>query len=420
MKINLQILFVTLISAMFSQAQEVTVDISLGASYSNEIYYKLSTQTETVFPANQWDIAFLRTSIYDLGVRVNDGIGIQVFEAANTPVGYDTVDVTNESTWTQLYNSDTNWSSGAFMNTSISGNPFPASGFGNYNPENNTVEGQIVFVLKYLDGSYKKFFIETYFGGYTFKYSSWTGSTWTTDITETVSNSSNPNNRFNYYSLQAESEVIAEPAATDWDFVFRKYKTFLNPPGQYYNVTGVLHNPNVEIAENDEPNGMPSNPNLTYSDDINTIGYNWKNFGSGGFVVNTDRAFYIKYTDNTIYRLTFTAFSGSSSGDLSFVFEDVTTSLSIEGVSENVSFGIYPNPSTDKQINLIYDVNTLNTTNNNVAIYSTTGQMVFQSELKSNSGFYNKSLDLSSLSGGVYILKFTSGEFTTTKKIVLN
>jgi hypothetical protein len=77
-------------------------------------------------------------------------------------------------------------------------------------------------------------------------------------------------------------------------------------------------------------------------------------------------------------------------------------------------------PQADKQINLIYDVNTLNTTNNNVAIYSTTGQMVFQSELKSNSGFYNKSLDLSSLSGGVYILKFTSGEFTTTKKIILN
>lgn len=420
MKLKLQFLFAFIVSLTYVQAQEVTVNTSMGVDYSDQVYYKLSTQAETVFTADIWDVAFYRASNFDLGVRVNDGIGLEVYEVANTPEGYGTVDVTDQSAWSELYNDDTTWNYGAFMNTSLTG-PL-AFGFGTYDPEDNEVVGEIVFVLKYLDGSYKKFFIETYASGYTFKFSSWDGSAWSADTNVTIPNSNNQNNLFNYYSLQSQSEVIAEPAASDWDFIFRKYETFLNqpPPGQYYNVSGVLHNPNIEVAENDEPNGMPSNPDLTYSDDINTIGYNWKTFGSGGFVVNSDRAFYIKYTDNTIYRLTFTAFSGGSSGDLSFVFEDVTTSLSIEGVSENVSFGIYPNPSTDKQINLIYDVNTLNTTNNNVAIYSPTGQMVFQSDLKSNSGFYNKSLDLSSLSGGVYILKFTSGEFTTTKKIVLN
>jgi hypothetical protein len=420
MKLKLQFLFAFIVSLTYLQAQEVSVNTSMGVGYSDQVYYKLSSQAETVFTADVWDVAFYRVSNFDLGVRVNDGISIQVYEVANTPEGYGTVDVTDQSAWSKLYNDDTTWNNGAFMNTSLTG-PL-AFGFGTYDPENNTVVGDIVFVLKYPDGSYKKFFIETYASGYTFKFSSWDGSAWSADTNVTIPNSNNQNNIFNYYSLQSQSEVIAEPAASDWDFIFRKYDTFLNqpPPGQYYNVAGVLHNPNIEVAENDEPNGMPANPDLTYSDDINTIGYDWKAFGASGFVVNSDRAFYIKYTDNTIYRLTFTAFSGSSSGDLSFVFNDVTTSLSIEGVSENVSFGIYPNPSADKQINLIYDVNTLNTTNNNVAIYSTTGQMVFQSELKSNSGFYNKSLDLSSLSGGVYILQFTSGESTTTKKIILN
>jgi|AntRauTorckE5430_2_1112549.scaffolds.fasta_scaffold00684_4 hypothetical protein len=420
MKLKLQFLFAFIVSLTYLQAQEVSVNTSMGVGYSDQVYYKLSSQAETVFTADVWDVAFYRASNFDLGVRVNDGISIQVYEVANTPEGYGTVDVTDQSAWSKLHNDDTTWNNGAFMNTSLTG-PL-AFGFGTYDPENNTVVGDIVFVLKYPDGSYKKFFIETYASGYTFKFSSWDGSAWSADTNVTIPNSNNQNNIFNYYSLQSQSEVIAEPAASDWDFIFRKYDTFLNqpPPGQYYNVAGVLHNPNIEVAENDEPNGIPANPDLTYSDDINTIGYDWKAFGTSGFVVNSDRAFYIKYTDNTIYRLTFTAFSGSSSGDLSFVFNDVTTSLSIEGVSENVSFGIYPNPSADKQINLIYDVNTLNTTNNNVAIYSTTGQMVFQSELKSNSGFYNKSLDLSSLSGGVYILKFTSGEFTTTKKIILN
>lgn len=346
MKLKLQFLFAFIVSLTYLQAQEVSVNTSMGVGYSDQVYYKLSSQAETVFTADVWDVAFYRASNFDLGVRVNDGISIQVYEVANTPEGYGTVDVTDQSAWSKLHNDDTTWNNGAFMNTSLTG-PL-AFGFGTYDPENNTVVGDIVFVLKYPDGSYKKFFIETYASGYTFKFSSWDGSAWSADTNVTIPNSNNQNNIFNYYSLQSQSEVIAEPAASDWDFIFRKYDTFLNqpPPGQYYNVAGVLHNPNIEVAENDEPNGIPANPDLTYSDDINTIGYDWKAFGTSGFVVNSDRAFYIKYTDNTIYRLTFTAFSGSSSGDLSFVFNDVTTSLSIEGVSENVSFGIYPNPSS--------------------------------------------------------------------------
>jgi hypothetical protein len=419
MKSKLQFLFTLIFSVTYLQAQEVTVNTSMGASYANQVYYKLSTQTETSFARDSWDVAFYRASNFDLGARVNDGIGILVYEVANTPAGYDLVDVSNQSAWTPLNNDDTNWNNGAFMNTSLEG-PL-AFGFGTYSPSNNTVTGDIVFVLKYVNGSYKKFFIESYASGYNFKFSSWDGSAWSADTNVSLPNTNNPNNIFNYYNLQTESEVIGEPASSDWDFVFRKYDTFLNspPPGQYYNVTGVLHNPNIEIAENDEPGGMPMNPALGYSEDINTIGYDWKSFGGAGFVVDSDKAFYIKYMDNTIYRLTFTAFSGSSSGDLTFVFNDVTASLSIEYISKNVSFGIYPNPSTDKQINLVYDVNDLSSDKNDIAIYSTTGQKVFQTTLSSNQGFRNKSLDLSSLSDGVYMLQFTSGEFTTTKKIIL-
>lgn len=417
MKYKLQILLITICTAMCIQAQEVTINTSLGAGYANEIYYKLNTQNETAFVANLWDIAFFRESDFDLGVRVNDGIGIEVYEVANTPAGYDSVDITNQSAWTQIYNDDTNWNAGAFMNTSLTGGL--AFGFGNYNPSNNTVEGQIVFVLKYGDGSYKKFFIESYFGGYTFRFSSWNGSVWSADVNETIPNSNNPNNRFNYYSLQNESEVIAEPAATEWDFVFRRYNTFLNPPGQYYPVTGVLHNPSVQVAENDEPGGMPTNPNLTYSSDINTIGSDWKSFTGTGFAVNSDKAFYLKYTDNTIFRLTFTAFSGNSSGDITFVINNVTDALNIADINENVSFGVYPNPTADKKINLVYDVTAMATSTNKVAIYSTLGQKVYETSLQNKTGFYNKPLDLSSLSDGIYVLKFTAGKFSTTKKIIL-
>lgn len=110
-----------------------------------------------------------------------------------------------------------------------------------------------------------------------------------------------------------------------------------------------------------------------------------------------------------------------SAVDTCFMLSDKATNntLSIENVSRSDIFNIYPNPSTDKQITLVYDVNTLSSENNDVSIYSITGQKVFQTTLSSNQGFRNKSIDLSSLSNGIYMLQFTSGEFTTNKKIIL-
>lgn len=413
MKTKLHFLIIMLLSVSFIRAQETTVNTSMGAGYSNQVFYKLSTETETSFAANSWDIAMLRTSAFNIGLRVNGGIGIEVFEASNLPADWATIDVANLSSWTQLYNSDTEWNNGAFQQGSAT------YGWGEYNVESHQVEGTIIFVLKYADGTYRKFINEFFASGYTFKYSTWDGSTWTADQTVTVSNSDNSSNKYNYYSLQNNEEVLAEPAISDWDLKFTRYYTEVAPSTQYL-VTGVLHSDEVEISENEEPGGMPADPTLNYSTDINTIGYDWKSFTGTGFSVDSDKAFYIKYADDTVYRLYFTAFSGGSSGDLTFNFEDITSSLSIEDVSDEISFGIYPNPSKDKKINLVYDINSLNTDQNEIFIYSTTGQIVYQTVLNNSSGFYNSSLDLSSLNSGIYLLQFKSGNKMVSKKIILN
>tara|TARA_B100000963_G_scaffold342030_1_gene342499 strand:- start:445 stop:1692 length:1248 start_codon:yes stop_codon:yes gene_type:complete len=414
MKTTLHFLIAIFLSMSFIHAQEITVNTSMGAGYSEQVYYKLSTQTETSFAANLWDIAMLRTSAYDFAIRVNDGIGIQVFEASviTSTSDWAAIDIADESSWTQLYNSDTQWDKGAFDQGSAT------YGWGEYNPVTHHVEGTIIFVLKYSDGTYRKFVNEDFFSGYTFKYSTWTGSEWTADQTVTIPNSNNPNNVYNYYSLQNDTEVVAEPVPANWDLKFTKYYTEVAPNTMYL-VSGVLNNELVEVAENDEPGGMPVSPSLTYSTEINTIGYDWKSYTGAGYSIDSEKAFYIKYEDGAVYRLYFTAFSGSSTGNLSFNFEDVTSSLGIEDVAEGISFGIYPNPSTDKKINLVYDVNNLSADKNEVSIYSTTGQQVFKTVLYNNAGFYNKNLDLSSLANGIYILKFNSGEYSISKKIIL-
>ena len=47
-----------LVQSTFSQ--ETTVNLSLGASYTSQVYYKLNTKTETTVAANSWDLAFFR------------------------------------------------------------------------------------------------------------------------------------------------------------------------------------------------------------------------------------------------------------------------------------------------------------------------------------------------------------------------
>lgn len=402
---------VTILMGITSIAQEITVDLSMGQFYPDEIYFKLSTEADITYTAADWDVAFLRNNDFDLGVRVNDGVGIAVYEVANTPAGYDTVDVTDQSGWVQLYNDPTDWRAGAFQQGSAT------FGWGEYNPSINTVEGTIVFVLEYADGIYRKFFIESYIFGYTFKYATWDGSAWSADTTETIANSNNPDRIYNYYSLVNGTELVAEPAETDWDIIFTRWLAFINPPGAYNPVTGVMHNPNVTVAQVAET-GSPDPNGLEYLEEVNTIGWDWKSFGGTGFVVDSDQKYYVRDVDGNVFRMYFTEFEGQSTGNLQFIYENVTGLLGLESI-EGLTFGMYPNPTINKQLTLIYDLVNFNN-DNKVEIVDLNGRIVFAKQINDAAGFYNLELDLSSLNSGVYMVRFTSGDQNITKKLVLN
>ncbi|GAA3516320.1 hypothetical protein GCM10022393_32990 [Aquimarina addita] len=414
MKTKIQFLFLFALCFSTGKAQETTVNISMGAGYTNQVFYKLSTDTENSYLSDSWDVAFLRTDNFDFAIRMNDANGAEVFEASNDPNDWSNIDIANEASWTKLYNSDTNWKEGAFQKGSAT------YGWGEYNIANHHVEGTVIFVIKYADGSYRKFINDDFFGGYTFRYATWDGMNWSTDQTATVSNTNNPDHEYNYYSFTTDAEVIAEPVMSDWDFKFTRYYTELPPDATPYLVTGIMHSDQVTVAQNDETGGSGDTSSLNYSTDINTIGYDWKSFTGTGFSVNSDMAYYVKYANETVYRVYFTSFSGSSTGDVSFNYENITNVLGIDDVTTDVSFGVYPNPSTNKKVSIIYDVNTGNAPQNEVAIYTLAGKKVYSEHLNTDSGFYNKELNLFDLQTGIYILHFISGDHYTTKKLVLN
>lgn len=397
---------------IFVSAQSTTVNLSLQPDYSDEVFFDFSANTFQSFPVSNWDLAFLRNGQFSFATRINTGVGIEVYEASNDPADWATIDVANIGNWTRLFNSDTTWTVGAFDKGTAT------YGWGEYNPTNHHVEGKVVFVLKYADGSFKKFMIEDFYGGYTFKYADWnaTTSTWGADENYVLPNSTNPNNLFNYFSLVTDSEVIAAPEVDDWDIVFKKYATDLG--GTMYPVTGVLHKPGTTVAENIEPGGNGNTSNLQYFDDINVIGYDWKTYSGSGYTLDPDLYFYLKQEDGTIYRLHFLSFDGSATGNVSFEYEDVTAQMGTVAFNAENSFSVFPNPSTDGQVQILYETNTGSGTPGRVAVFSLTGKKVFETQLENN-GFYNQTLDLSNLSSGVYLLRFQAGKFLGTKKVVL-
>ena len=406
-------LFFSIFSFLLVQStysQETTVNLSLGAGYANQVYYKLNTKTETSVAANSWDLAFFRASNMNHGIRVNDGIGLEVFEAANEATKWAAINITNEASWSKLYNSDAERINGAFMKGSAT------NGWGEYNSTTHHITGTIIYVLKYTDGSYKKFICEDFYGGYTIKYASWDGSDWSEDKSAVIANSNNSENTYNYFSLQSDSEVIVEPAVSDWDFVFTKYYTDVQ--NTKYNVTGILSSDNITVAT---AAGDATN-SLSYSEAINTIGYNWKslNYTTYAYEVDSNLKFYVKDKDEKIYKLYFTQFDGGSTGNLAFNFEDVTQTLGIEEVGESIAFGIYPNPvRSDKKINIIFDVNKINKNENKIEIYNLSGQRVLKTSVSNSLGFYDKEINLNDLNSGIYMLKFTSGNYQKTKKIII-
>jgi hypothetical protein len=80
---------------------------------------------------------------------------------------------------------------------------------------------------------------------------------------------------------------------------------------------------------------------------------------------------------------------------------------------------MYPNPSMDGKVTIVYENTGSVTENNAVKIYAMTGAEVFVTAVSSSNGFYNKSLDVSSLQSGIYMVSFQSGDANVTKKLII-
>lgn len=404
----------TSLNAQVDEFGYTTVELTTGSAYANRVFFDLSENNIVSQNANNWDVAFYRNNAMDFGSRVNDAQNIEVYEASNNPANWDTINIADIASWgAPFYNPDLteNLQEGAFEQGSAT------YGWGEYNAVSHHIEGKVIFVLKYVSNeTYVKFMIEDYFGGYTFKYSKWDGSAWGATQTKTVANGAN-NHYFNYFSFDTNDVVVNnEPEIGTWDLMFTRYWTFYMDI-MMYRMSGVLQSPTLEVAKSQETQAtnditLPVTEN--FSKVISTIGHSWKPTSG----VHPDIAYYIKESGQ-IYRLYFTENGGATTGNMFFKYKNVTGEMGVTELNKDFSFGLYPNPTVNKQVTLVYDVKNTSNVSTKISIYNLVGQKVYETNIQNQSGFYQKELNLNQLPTGTYVVVVESGNSKANKKLIV-
>ena len=403
------LLFISL--NLFSQNQS----ISLLPSYTNQSFYSLENGEVANLNNTDWDLAF-STATMSSSIRINAGMGTELY---SYPLGdttdWNTFNSSNLSNWLPIYNSDTNWFVGAFDKNSTS---MFDMGWGMYSMITHHVTGDSLYAIKTIGGDWKKLWIQKLANDeYSFKYANLDG---TNEINTSVSKLNYSDKNFIYYSLDQNSALDREPNSIDWDITFTKYITPVQ--GVPYGVTGVMSNDGVQVAQVDnlpDPNSYTDYSQHSMSTEINTIGYDWKSFDMSTFSYSVEpyRCYFVKDLQDKVWRIIFTSFEGSSTGNIEFNTQEMTSSTSISELQSDIStFEIYPNPITDNNLTIVFD-NSFNETQ--LEIFTVTGKQVFDKNIN-GAGFQAKSFSLPNLDKGLYIVSISSRGNSIQKKLLIH
>ena len=404
---TLLLLFISSISAQIDQ-------VSVGASYNQQAYYSLSTGESVVITNDAWDIAFSTSGQQDAGVFFNESASLsnpalQVFLADTEDWTSPITDTDSFTDEVALQNPEANWTEGAMNSIKDPSSPFDY-GWGAYNPQNHTIEGAKIFVIKKRDGSFIKFRVESLSGGiYTMQFADLDGTnevSFQIDKNESIG-------ALAYYSFESQ-DVVDMP--TDYDLIFQRYTTPLDAgDGTFleYTVTGVLLAPGVQavVADGIDPSSVSESDYADqYSSLPTTIGHTWKVFDfSAGWIIDEDRTHFIKDRNGDTYQLTFYDFEGSGTGTTTMERNLITSVATSEVPFVDQYLSVFPNPSTAYfVIDMEYD------TELKVMIMDNYGR-----HIRSLNTMSNTPVSVAELSEGIYNISIQGEDFVTVNRLMI-
>jgi hypothetical protein len=397
-KLHLYLFFI--LSLSYNIYSQELVQISMGTSYQYDIFYSIENGI-TAYPERlNWELAFA-TNMYDNNIRINSGAAMQLYEVSQNLNDWESISSIGDD-YIELRNSNIDWNIGAFVSNASGGLDY---GWGNYNVNNNNIEGSKIYIINYGDYQKKIKINNMIMGVYNFTIANLDGGE---EENFSIDASLYNNKKFIYFSLQNNQVIDREPDHLAWDFVFTQYLEDLNQDLSdplYYIVTGVLSNDNLMAEYNGYLDVNPLFFELDTTRNINTIGYDWKEYTGSYSVVPNRSYFMLDSQEESVYKIIFDSFDGGSSGNTSFTIENIENVDLYSNTLNEVS--IFPNPS-----NGMFNVFINKEEMFHLTITNASGQVVLKDNIISS-----KKIDLSNYTNGLYFMNLVS-DFNSYLKVI--
>lgn len=409
--------FAGIIPAMSQSPGAVTESVSIGSA--NEVYYNLTTGLQSTVNRKQWDIAF-RANRRSASILTNDASGVELYTYKKADInGWAAVDTSGITGWTKMVNSATDWETGAFCQNQKG---HPDYGWGTYNSTTHDVMGDSLFIIKLMDGSFRKLWIMEKYSSdniFEFRFAKLDNSE-----DNTIQLDCNPYATKNFigYSISANQPVDFEPVVTtDWDLLFTKYTYTYPVTGAQQTVTGVLSNYKTKVKKFEpvapdflmlEPQAMDSTRS--------PIGFDWKtyNYDSGVYDVTDSLIYFVQDKTGKIFKLVFTEYVGGSSGK--FVFKKEMNSFTAVNEITKSGFNatVFPNPVSNV-MNLV--INPGKSRFAVISIFDITGNIVSTKRYDMQAeSLSTLKIPVSGVPSGMYMVKIQAGGNVIARKVLVN
>jgi len=409
------LVFTGITSSVQSRAINGTPDsVQMGPGYANDIYYSFEDGVVAAVSRMNWDIG-IHTTVWSATLITNGGGGVNLYTYPNADTtGWNSVDTVGMAGWSILYDNEDDWEDGAFTRNTTG---HPDYGWGKYNPISHDVVGDSVYILKTLDGTYKKIWIvkkNSASNKYFMRYANLDG---TDDQTVELEINPYQNVNFVYYSFATNSLVEREPEAASWDILFTRYIA-IQPNGTPYPVVGVYNN--LEVHSNKfypVATDFTDYASMPFDSTKSPIGWEWKMFDMGTFswTVEDSTAYFVHTRKDNIYKLVFTRFEGTNTGNIVFTKEPMAAGI-FDGGDAGLSARVYPNPVKNLiSIDLGKAINGTAT----VSIFDITGRKIYSSKNEAVGSVISLQLPETMTTNGLHMLTVETGEGIYTSKFLV-
>ncbi len=415
----LSIMMVVLLTAnVYSYSQGTVYDVvSAGAGYTNQSFYSLQNGEISNVSNTDWDLAF-QISGFQASILVNGKNNVRLFRSGMDVNSWasitanDTIGALNPAN--ELFNQDTSWWSGAFNITNDVTNQFDL-GWGVYDLATHAVVGDSLFFIQLSNGSFKKLWIQALANNvYNFAYADLDGAN---EINTSLNKSNFTGKNFGYFSFATGTTFDREPNKYTWDLTFAQYMS-THPIS--YKVTGVLANDSVSVLKIYPVDVNTSSPwGNSFSNYINTIGYEWKlyDFNANAWAIEDSMVYYAFARTGDLWKLVFTGFSGSSTGNYEFYKELVSTTGLSENGGQPALLNIYPNPA-NSFVNISFFINQYHP-ENSAKMYDLRGKLIRNISLPVQNGLGSVSVSTDGILPGMYLLQMNVDGVSSTQRLVI-